>query len=151
MKLYLVRHGLAITEEEDQTRPLSPEGTKQVTDMRSLLQKRNIHLDRVFHSPKLRAEQTATIISRSISEIEPQGLEALKPSGEVEELKTEIEGWSEDTMLVGHLPLMTRLVSVLVGVAPDITLLAFRPGSIVCLEKTETQWVINWMLRPILS
>jgi phosphohistidine phosphatase len=54
-----------------------------------------------------------------------------------------------DTLVVGHLPFMARLVSHLVVEDEDKPLTAWQPGSIVCLERADhTHWQINWMLRP---
>ena len=52
-------------------------------------------------------------------------------------------------MLVGHLPFMAGLVSRLVAGREDAGLVAFEPGSVVCLQRTdEHAWTIAWMLRP---
>jgi phosphohistidine phosphatase len=52
-------------------------------------------------------------------------------------------------MLVGHMPFMARLASVLLaGDAVTLTV-SFRPGSVVCLEEGDDEaWDIAWMIRP---
>jgi len=54
-----------------------------------------------------------------------------------------------DTMVVGHLPFMAKLVSHLVTGDDGQIHVAYQPGSVVCLELIEKDnWQINWMLRP---
>jgi phosphohistidine phosphatase len=53
-----------------------------------------------------------------------------------------------DTMVVGHLPFMAKLVSHLVTGDDSPTLVAYQPGAVVCLELIEKDWQINWMVRP---
>ena len=52
-------------------------------------------------------------------------------------------------MLVGHLPFMGRLTSLLVSRVEEPDAVAFRPGSVVCLERgPEGTWTLAWMIRP---
>lgn len=57
--------------------------------------------------------------------------------------------WDQDAMLVGHLPFMAKLASRLIAGREDAGVVAFQPGTIVCLERSEQQrWAIAWMIRP---
>ena len=67
MKLYLVQHGLAQAKETDPDRPLTDEGKKDIDNLASFLQKAEINPDRVIHSGKLRARQTADILAGRLS------------------------------------------------------------------------------------
>jgi phosphohistidine phosphatase len=59
------------------------------------------------------------------------------------------ESWDRDTLIVGHLPFMAGLVSHLLIGDAGRSLVAYRPGSIVCLEHVEdAKWQLNWMVRP---
>jgi phosphohistidine phosphatase len=54
-----------------------------------------------------------------------------------------------DISVVGHLPLMARLVARLVTGDQDRPITAYRPGSVVCLQQDdEGAWAIAWMIRP---
>jgi phosphohistidine phosphatase len=67
----------------------------------------------------------------------------------VEEFATDADVWEEDTLVVGHLPFMSRLVSLLTTGETDAGLVQYQPGSVVCLERVDAeQWVILWMIRP---
>lgn len=68
MTLYLVRHAEAKPEEEDPERPLSEKGWD---DVRRLAGYAAAHLgitvDRVLHSGKTRARQTAEVLTGAVS------------------------------------------------------------------------------------
>ena len=67
----------------------------------------------------------------------------------VEPLATEIPDWSADTLIVGHLPFLGRLASLLLTEDPDRPTLVFEPGSMACLERaTDGHWALLWMIRP---
>ena len=67
----------------------------------------------------------------------------------IEPVAEEVASWSRDTMLVGHLPFMGRLASWLLWQGEHPESVAFRPGSVTCLERgTERIWTIAWMIRP---
>ena len=51
-------------------------------------------------------------------------------------------------MLVGHLPHLARLAGLLlIGVA-DRSVVKFRQGGLVGLERTDTGWVVSVVLPP---
>jgi phosphohistidine phosphatase len=51
--------------------------------------------------------------------------------------------------VVGHLPFLSRMVSQLLCGDPERELVAYLPGSVVCLERSKAgQWTLLWMLRP---
>lgn len=74
------------------------------------------------------------------------GIAPLDPVAAVAE---EVQDWPDDTMLVGHLPLMAKLVSRLISGDENTPLVEFTPGSVVCLERPETGgWVMAWIVGP---
>jgi phosphohistidine phosphatase len=150
MRIYLTQHGLAVPKDVDPDRPLSEQGRKDVRRLAEFLGSAGIRVERVLHSGKTRAEQTAVILAKALlSEGEPQAQAGLGPNDPLEKLTSEIAFWSADTLLVGHLPHLGRLASLLLARDPDQPLLALQPGSMACLEKdTEGHWALAWMLRP---
>lgn len=55
---------------------------------------------------------------------------------------------SVDTMLVGHLPHLSRLAGRLLH-GDEGEVIAFKKGSIVCLEKDMSgRWTLQWMVTP---
>ena len=73
----------------------------------------------------------------------------LGPNDSVGEFAADADVWDEDTLIAGHLPFMSRLVSLLVAGDTDAERVQYLPGSVVCLERVDAeQWVLLWMLRP---
>jgi phosphohistidine phosphatase len=67
----------------------------------------------------------------------------------VEPMADRIAGWSDDALLVGHLPFLARLAGRLLGASDERPVIAFQPGSIVCLARDAAgMWVIACMMRP---
>ena len=67
MRLYVVRHGDAVSEKVDPARPLSEEGCGTVQSIASFLKESGVRVSRVFHSGKARAAQTAAILAESVA------------------------------------------------------------------------------------
>jgi len=51
-------------------------------------------------------------------------------------------------MLVGHLPHLSRLSSLLLVGDPEKNIIAFRMAGIVCLRREEENWSVSWMIIP---
>ena len=150
MKLYLVQHGEAVSKQEDPARPLSEQGMQDVQAVAAFLGDAGIKLARVWHSGKRRAEQTAEILARVVlSGGRAEVIEGISPNDPVGEFATDADVWEEDTLVAGHLPFMSRLVSLLTTGETDTGLVQYQPGSLVCLERVDAErWVILWMIRP---
>ena len=150
MKLYLAQHGNAVSKEEDPDRPLSDQGKEDVRSMASRLGDAGIQVTRVWHSAKLRAEQTAEILAKRIlSGRKIECIKGLGPNDPVAEFASDADVWDEEMLVVGHLPFMSRLVSLLMVGDAEHELVHFSPGSVVCLERdTADRWYIAWLLRP---
>jgi len=59
-----------------------------------------------------------------------------------------MDAWVNDTLVVGHLPFMAKLVTHLLTSDSGERLVDYRPGSIVCLEHEEDHdWHLAWMIR----
>ena len=108
-----------------------------------------INVDQIRHSGKRRAEQTATIFAKRLSP--PKGVIAVKglnPNDDVTQVAASLQGDQESIMLVGHLPHLSRLVSLLVTGNPEIEIVRFRNAGIVCLTQQEGKWAIDWVMQP---
>lgn len=150
MKLCLVQHGEAKAEAEDPQRPLTEKGKVEVEKVAGVAKKLGVKPSHIFHSGKLRAEQTAKIIA-SVLEIsrKPEAVSGLNPNDDVQPWAMKISERKEDLMLVGHLPFMGRLASLLLSGSEDAGIVQFRYGAIVCLEREmEGTWRLQWILTP---
>ena len=150
MKLFLVQHGEACVKEVDPGRPLTDHGREDVRRLGDFLARSGIRVERVIHSGKLRARQTAEGLAGSIAPgvaLEESGL--INPKDNPKAFDWQSDSWDRDTLVVGHLPFMARLVSHLVTGDEDRAISRFRPGSIICLEPDEHEgWQVAWMIRP---
>ena len=150
MKLYLVQHGEAVSKQEDPERPLSEQGRQDVQAMARFIRHAGIKVARVWHSGKRRAEQTAEVLAKdALLKGKAEVVEGINPNDPVSEFIADADVWEEDTLITGHLPFMSRLVSLLISGNTESEVVQYQPGSIVCLERAESdQWAIVWMLRP---
>lgn len=150
MKLYLVQHGEACSKEINPDRPLTDQGKADIERLAAFFKRAGIQVERVIHSGKLRAEQTAERLAKVTApgmELETSGL--INPNDNPKAFDWQSESWNRDTLIVGHLPFMAKLVSHLVIDDENKSITDFQPGSIVCLEHTdETHWQVIWMIRP---
>ena len=150
MKLLLVQHGEACAKDVDPQRPLTERGREDVQRLGSFLARAGIRAERVIHSGKLRARQTAESLGGMIAAgvaLEESGL--INPKDNPKAFDWQSDSWDRDTLVVGHLPFMAKLVTHLVTGDANRFINAFRPGSIVCLEPDEDDnWLIAWMIRP---
>lgn len=152
MKLYLVQHGDAVAKEVDPERPLSESGREDVRRTASFLGTAGVRVACVLHSGKKRAEQTAALLARALL---PAGTirqtDGLDPVDPTDALAAQASTWSDDTMLVGHLPFMAKLASRLLLGSEARETVAFEPGAVLCLERTNAGgWRVVWMVRPAL-
>ena len=150
MKLYLVQHGDSLPEEVNPERPLSERGQQDVTRLAEFLGRRGIRVQRVCHSGKTRARQTAEILAATVaSGVAVEAMSGINPNDPVEPIAERIKDWDDDTLLAGHMPFMGRLAALLLTGKSESVVVAFQPGSVVCLERTVSGvWAMNWMLRP---
>lgn len=152
MKLYLMRHGDYVAEDVRHGNPLSEKGQRDIRQIADFLSIHPIHVSRILHSEKLRAQQTASLLAQGLRcEKAPEEVRGLNPSDDVAAFAEELQHGEEDIALVGHLPFMGRLVGLLVSRNENKEIVTFQPGTLVCLEKIEAmRWMINWVLSPAL-
>lgn len=149
MELYLVQHGEAKTKEEDPERSLTTKGKEDVNHVAARSAKL-VKIHKILHSPKLRAKQTADIFATHNPHASSVEVDGLKPLEDPKILKKMIESSDENLMLVGHLPHLNRLASMLIAGNPDADALCFTMGAVVCLKK-EAKWRLSWIYTPELA
>jgi phosphohistidine phosphatase len=150
MKLYLVQHGEALSEEEDPKRPLSERGRGEVGRIAGLLEEAGLRVQEVQHSGKLRAAETAAILAGAVAGGNTSGRTGIAPLDPVAPLLEEVNGLPDDDelMVVGHMPFVSRAVSTLICGNADRPVVTYRPGGVVCLDRADHRWTVAWMLVP---
>lgn len=151
MFLYLIQHGEAVAKEEDPERPLSSIGVANVNQIAGYAAEScGVAVGTgIYHSGKLRARQTAEIIAAALKLPGPEQNDGLKPMDDPVIWQNRLVESSQDQILVGHLPYMSRLVSLLLCGDPERGVVWFRMGGIVALQRGEDGiWMLRWMVVP---
>lgn len=152
MKLYLIQHGDAVGEQVDPERPLSLRGRADIEGLAAQMLRDGVEVERIINSGKLRARQTADMIAAVIAptlSVEDIA-DGLRPKDSTDWLAGSLEQWTGDTLAVGHLPFMAKMVSRLVTGSDNTGVVSFVPGTGVCLARGENTdgWTIDWMIKP---
>ena len=152
MHIYLVQHGAAVPKDENPKKPLSDNGREDVKRVASFLARSRLSAARVIHSGKLRALETALLLAEVLGpgHLVEEVASGLAPNDSTDDLFAAIDGWTEDTIVVGHLPFMSKMVSRLVTGDEDETVVHFKPGAVASLERGENGggWTVQWFVRP---
>jgi len=131
MELFLIRHASAEDGEDDDARALSEKGRQRFGQVVRGLDALGVRFDRVLHSPKLRAVQTAELLAPLIDgEVEVTALLAAAPS---QRLLKQVAG--EHVALVGHQPWLGELLGLLLaGDARHGAAFELKKGAVARLE-----------------
>jgi phosphohistidine phosphatase len=152
MLLYLIQHGEARKKEEDASRPLSDKGVRDAEKAAVYLSRLGIVVKDILHSGKLRAKQTAEIMARSLAPVSFRNLaetDGLAPLDDPGTWDDRLKYMVDDIMLVGHLPHLGRLSSLLLCGDREKAVISFKMGCVVCMERDgEGIWSVRWMVAP---
>lgn len=151
MHLYLVQHADTKPEAEDPQRALSDKGLAEIEKTAKLLAaKIRPSLKVIMHSGKLRAQQTAGVLADHISPVGGiRPVDGLKPNDNVAVWADYLADLSEDVMLVGHLPHLSKLAAKLLCGDETKSPVQFRNAGIVCLVRDdEERWCLEWFIVP---
>jgi phosphohistidine phosphatase len=138
MKVYLIQHAQSKSKEEDPDRSLTDEGRRAIERVAAHCAKINITMDRIYHSGKLRAQQTAEILAMHLSTIDRvRAQKGLDPLDDVQPtrrwLEEQVEEGLRSVAIVGHLPFLDKLASLLVAGNEAAGVVAFQYAGIVTL------------------
>jgi phosphohistidine phosphatase len=149
MAIYLVQHGEAKRKDEDPERPLTDKGRSDAEKVAIYVGNQGIEVASIIHSGKLRAQQTAEIFAKHLSPAQgvaqQQGLEA---NDDPESIKRLISEATESIMIVGHLPHLIKLASLLILGDPEKKIINFINAGVVCLSLKDSKWMLNWAVTP---
>lgn len=147
VRLYLVQHGEAKSDAEDPDRPLIDRGVDQVRQVAASAAAAGfVTVERVVHSGKTRARQTAEIWGEALGVPVTPG-DGLAPGDNPSIWAGRLEG-GDNVMLVGHLPHLAKLAALLLVGDEDRPAVAFRNGGLVGLQRDGPYWSVNVVLPP---
>ena len=156
MALFLVQHGVSGTRENENEKVLSEQGKTETSLIAQVAKGYNIRPERIVHSGKKRAEQTAALYHHALSVSSPLSqIPGIGPLDEVPVFAQSIAPES-NTMVVGHMPFLEKLVSYLTTGSTEFKIYQFQNSGIVCLDICTSSegvhgWYIKWTLNPNIS
>jgi len=150
MRLYLMQHGQSKSGAEDSEKTLTDEGRSEVERMAGFLaHSAPAKHGRVFHSGKTRARQTAEILTGAFSHLEAEQADGLSPMDDPAVWAERANDLLEAVALVGHLPHLARLASLLLVGDAERPVVSFANGGMVCLDRSlEGDWTLRWSVVP---
>ena len=156
MDLYLMQHGEATTEAENPERPLTEAGRAAVERVSIRARAAGVHVGVCVHSGKLRAEQTALLFVGQLGgQADVSAREGLAPKDAVAPAAQWLRTATEHNAMavIGHLPFLDRLASLLVAGDEEAHVVRFRMGGLVKLEPKEKGegFAVAWVLAPELA
>lgn len=160
MPLYLVRHADALHGRPDAARPLSETGKADASRLGAFLAASGVFAPvQLWHSPLLRARQTAELIARELPKqpalVETAGLLPEDDPAEIAK-RAAANSTSLTVALVGHEPFMSALATLLVRGKPARLIFDVRKGAVLAFERTGMhhkktgleRWYALWQLTP---
>ena len=148
MKVYFVQHGEAEDEKKDLLRPLSEKGRFETGRIAGLLAVSGmVKINRVYHSGKLRAKQTAEIFAGALGAADMvHEVKGLMPMDNPSDCIKMIEAETEDIMIAGHLPHLAKTVSKLLCGDENKKIAVFYYSGVICVEKQQDN---SWAVVPV--
>ena len=138
MRIYLVRHGDAVPEDEagsDRDRWLSPKGREHARILGRLLRDQKLEPDAILCSPLPRAVQTAELIAAGLDYLGPiASRRCLEPSAQPRVAADEIIAAGGSVLVVSHEPAISTLGAFLLGI-PAMT--PFRTAQCCAIEDRK--------------
>jgi len=150
--LLLVHHGDAVGPAIDPMQPLSRKGHTASTALAAAAAARGVKPDLIWHSGKIRAIQTAELFRSACN---PQAnltaVHGLLPGDPPRWIRDEVFGDDRSILIVGHMPQLPGLLSLLRGQPHDgaVSGFSFPLHGCVALEPSGDFWTEIWRLGGV--
>jgi phosphohistidine phosphatase len=150
VRIYLVRHGDAVPEEEagsDRDRWLSLRGRESARALARLLREQAIAPDQILTSPLPRAVQTAELLAVGLDYLGAvTSLRCLEPAAQPRVAATAILQAGEAVLVVSHEPAISALGAFLLGV-PAFP--QFRTAQCCAIENGKPSFTVRADLAQV--
>ncbi|OHE72798.1 MAG: hypothetical protein A2Y14_01225 [Verrucomicrobia bacterium GWF2_51_19] len=160
MDLCILRHAHAEKTSPDFERRLTEGGFGHIRALGEFLKgKACLHIDSIWCSPLVRAEQTAKVfIEHAGLYVTPERSILLEPDRNVRELMAKILEKNRNTLLVGHNPQLEELLSFLLMHSSDSGTFVMSEGVFICLRQESSpkyrppfgRWSLRYFLNSSL-
>lgn len=150
IRLHLVRHAHAVDATEDATRPLSDRGREQVRRLGKFLRPTDVFQpEEIWHSPLVRAQETATLLARHLRlEVPLVLVPGLEPEDKPQAIARRLRSATRSVAVVGHEPHLSALASLLVRGRAAPPAFVMKKCSVLTLEGTGRFWMVRWHVSP---
>jgi phosphohistidine phosphatase len=156
MDLYVLRHGIAEERKAgvpDQGRKLTPRGVRRMRKTVAAMDAMGVRVERILTSPYERAQGTAAIVRKELG-VPVTVVTHLRPNGDprrvIETLRA-LRGGRGELMIVGHEPMLSRIVSVLLT-GSDAASVPLKKGGLCKLVVDDLRYgkcaSLEWFLTP---
>jgi phosphohistidine phosphatase len=146
MELFIVRHAVAVPQRPDlpdEARPLTPDGRRRFERAVKGMDRLGVKLDRLYHSPWLRAVETAELMTKLVDTDGETVVEAGLTRAPDADLLGSLRG--ERVAAVGHEPWLSEMMALLMfGTVKHGARFDFRKGGLAWLEgdpKPRRMWL----------
>ncbi|HUQ18356.1 MAG TPA: phosphohistidine phosphatase SixA [Gemmatimonadaceae bacterium] len=160
MKLLVIRHGVAMDQEEfaetgqsDEWRPLTRDGKRETKKIAKGIRRNVKQIDLLATSPLVRARQTGDIVADEMEVEDQEVTDVLKPEAALEEFVKWCEPHAEKNLvaIVGHEPHLSALVTWLVSGNRQSRIELKKGGA--CLIEFDAgakhdSGTLAWLLTP---
>jgi phosphohistidine phosphatase len=150
MKLYLIQHAEAAEKDVDVERHLTAGGIRDVETVGIFLERLTPDVPLVLHSSKTRARETAERIAKHIGpQATVEEAEGLCPNDDPAPWLQRLRAYDHDVALIGHMPFLSRLASLLLTGQEDEHMIGFEKSTVACFVCDEIRcWRLAWMVPP---
>ena len=150
MQLYLIRHAHALDGDDDAVRPLSGKGRAQVKRLAAFLRAGGAFApDEIWHSPLVRARQTAGLLAQRLKlDASQRDVADLTPDTNPRRIARQLARAEGALALVGHDPHLSALASLLVAGMDETPVFDLKKCSVLALERAAGRWVVRWHVSP---
>ena len=150
MHVYLIRHAHADDGELDSARPLSRKGLRQVRAIGRFLSEHDaLEVDEVWHSPLVRAHDTAALLAKRLKlKVDLVEKAGLKPQDDPQATARRVRQLAHPVAIVGHDPHLSALASLLVTGCAEPTNFVLKKCAVLRLDRTGNGWSVRWQISP---
>lgn len=152
MRLYFFRHGIAEDiqgpEFDDFNRPLTEKGAERIHDAGIALVRLSVKPARLYSSPRIRARQTADILSQhlGIPALIDEALNFGFNAALIEPLIADL-GAEDEIMFVGHEPDLSVTIATLIG-GGEVDMKKGGIARLDMISRTPLRGTLIWALTP---
>ncbi|MFI5358187.1 MAG: phosphohistidine phosphatase SixA [Opitutales bacterium] len=150
MEIFIIRHAHALKGDDDAARPLSRRGRAQIrTTARFLKRAGGLEVGELWHSPLVRARDTAVAMAKQLGlDVPLVEVAELGPGHDPALVAARLAKQRESVAIVGHEPHLSALASLLVTGRAEPPVFVLRKCAVLALGRERGRWAVLWQITP---